>query len=130
MTSEQSMMGNRPGGWSFRSGSSWLILCGLLGLGSMGAATPFSSASTSLGGAVPSASAAHAASSSSAVDRLGACSEEVLDPLEDKHDQAPARPVPFALVGAETVIQVGSGPTPRIQPPFLNSTGARGPPST
>ena len=130
MNSEQSMIANRPGGWSFRSGSSLLILCGLLGLGSMGAAAQFSSASASLGCAVPSASPAHAASSSPAVDRLGVYSEEVLDPLEDKHDQAPAHPVAFALVGPETVIQVGSGPRPPIQPSFLNSTGARGPPST
>ena len=129
MTSEQFMMGNRPGGWSIRSGSLLLVLCGLLGLGSMGATAPSWPAAASVGSAVPSAPVAHAASSSFALDCLGGCSEEVLDSLEDKHDQAAAYPVLFALVSPETVPQIGSLPAPRIQTASIDSAGARAPPS-
>ncbi|MFZ1865307.1 MAG: hypothetical protein WAU39_13865 [Polyangiales bacterium] len=131
MTSEQSMNEDRPGGWPIRTWSLLLILGGLLGFGSGGAQSPAALSARGIDAAVAAVGACttHATSLAS-IDGLGTGSEEIVDSLEDGHDQATAQSTAFSPVALEASVSVGVRPTTPTRTPFVDSDAARGPPST
>jgi hypothetical protein len=106
-----------------------LVLSWLLGLSSAAAQSPAAPAAHDIDAAEVSACVAHANSSAS-IERLGTCSEEVVDPLEDRYDQATAQLVAFSPAAPQASISFELHLATPIRTPFINSAAARGPPST
>lgn len=116
---------------AIRGGSLLLGLSWLLALGSAFAQSPVAPATRDIDASTPAvtARATHSTSSAS-IEREGACSEEVVDPLEDEHLHATAQLVALSPAALETSISLDLHPATPVRTLFIDSAAARGPPST